>query len=188
MCVIAPDGAQSEAVVQPALHHAEAEPVVVVGTAPGTLPAFLSSLYDQLHPAAPRPRQAARLQDVIEEELARRPRPAVVIHNAHLLRNDLVSIFTGSATPSRTTNRACPSSSSGPNDSRLFYQLVIRPGTRRALAFAALAFTQRGLAPGHPRGRQLLDQSAEMCSIKAAESRVGQSRAGPVVRHNITNP
>ncbi|WBO68824.1 hypothetical protein [Streptomyces camelliae] len=88
MRVIAPDGVQAEAEVQAALQHAQAEPVVVVGTAPGALPALLASLYDQLVPTVPRPRQAARPQDTIEEALARRRRAAVIVHNAHLLRTD----------------------------------------------------------------------------------------------------
>ncbi|GHE12059.1 AAA family ATPase [Streptomyces alanosinicus] len=88
MCVIAPDSVQGETVVQAALQHAQAEPVIVTGTAPGTLPALLASLHDQLAPTATRPRQAAQLQDTIEAELVRRPRPAVVVHDAHLLRSD----------------------------------------------------------------------------------------------------
>ncbi|GGW25097.1 ATP-binding protein [Streptomyces alanosinicus] len=87
MCVIAPDAVHVEAVVQAAVQHAH-DPVVVSGTAPGTLPGLLASLYDRLAPAATRPRRAAHPQDAIEEELVRRPRPAIVVHDAHLLRND----------------------------------------------------------------------------------------------------
>ncbi|OIK02857.1 hypothetical protein BIV25_01245 [Streptomyces sp. MUSC 14] len=79
MCVIAPDSGQGEALVQDVLQHAHAEPVVVAGTTAGTLPALLSSLYDQLIAAVPRPRRAAQLQAEIEEELTRRAVPAVVV-------------------------------------------------------------------------------------------------------------
>ncbi|MEU8976718.1 AAA family ATPase [Streptomyces monashensis] len=88
MCVIAPDSAHGETLVQDALQHAQAEAIVVPATTAGTLPALLTALYDKLTAAAPRPRRAAQLQDEIEEELTRRPRPAVVVHSAHLLRHD----------------------------------------------------------------------------------------------------
>ncbi|WP_158692940.1 ATP-binding protein [Streptomyces roseochromogenus] len=88
MCVLAPDGVQGDAVVRAAVQHAQADPIVVSGIAPGTLPALLASLHDRLLPSVPRPRQAAQMQDAIEEALVRRSWPAVVVHDAHLLRND----------------------------------------------------------------------------------------------------
>ncbi|WP_328868743.1 hypothetical protein OHT76_00775 [Streptomyces sp. NBC_00287] len=57
-------------------------------------------------------------------------------------------------------------------------QLVIGPGTSRALTVAAASFPERGLALRHPRAGQLLDQIAEMCTSKAAEGTMGPGRAG----------
>ena len=52
-------------------------------------------------------------------------------------------------------------------------QLVIGPGTSCPLTVAAPTFPERGLALRRPRVGQLLDQIAEMCTIKAAEGRMG---------------
>lgn len=67
-------------------------------------------------------------------------------------------------------------------------QLVFRPSSSGPLALPAPSLAQLGLAPCQPRAGQLLDQNAEMCTIKAAEDRMGQGGTGQVMRYNITNP
>lgn len=52
-------------------------------------------------------------------------------------------------------------------------QLVIRPGTGRPLTVVAAPFVERRLALCRPRASHFLDQIAEMCTIKAAEDRMG---------------
>ncbi|MFC9644299.1 hypothetical protein ACFTZF_38145 [Streptomyces mirabilis] len=66
-------------------------------------------------------------------------------------------------------------------------QLVIWPGTGRPLTVVAAPFVERRLAPCRPRASHFLDQIAEMCTIKAAEGRMGQGRAGQEGRHNPLN-
>jgi hypothetical protein len=67
-------------------------------------------------------------------------------------------------------------------------QLVIGSGTSRPLTFAPASFPERGFAPRRPRTSQLLDQIAEMCTVKATEGGLGHDRAGGEGRHNPLNP
>jgi hypothetical protein len=61
------------------------------------------------------------------------------------------------------------------------------PGTGRPLTVVAAPFLERRLALCRPRASHFLDQVAEMCTIKAAEGRTGQDRAGRGGRHNPLN-
>ncbi|WP_406528148.1 hypothetical protein [Streptomyces sp. I8-5] len=67
-------------------------------------------------------------------------------------------------------------------------QLVIRPGSGGPLALSSTTLTQLGPTPPQPGVGQLLDQNAEMCTLKAAEGRMRQDRMGSVnaTRHHQT--
>ncbi|MGW2124624.1 hypothetical protein [Streptomyces sp. NPDC001758] len=87
--VIAPEDVQGEAVVEAALSRCDgADPVVIATAAPGTLAALLDAFHEDLYLGA-RPRRLADAQRAVENELARRPWPVVVVvRDAHLLRTE----------------------------------------------------------------------------------------------------
>jgi type II secretory pathway predicted ATPase ExeA len=91
LCVLAPDGVHGEAMVAEALgRHAEADPIVVAAAPPGSRAALLDAFYTALHldRVGARPRQLADAQRAVEDELARRTWPVVIVRDAHLLNTD----------------------------------------------------------------------------------------------------
>jgi type II secretory pathway predicted ATPase ExeA len=88
LCVIAPDNVQGEAVVEAALSRCNgADSVMVTTAAPGNLAALLDAFYTALHLGV-RPRRLADAQLAVEDELARRSWPVVVVRDGHLLRTE----------------------------------------------------------------------------------------------------
>ncbi|MEW2122015.1 AAA family ATPase [Streptomyces sp. NPDC005474] len=88
LCVIAPPDVQGVAVVEAALSRCDgADAVVVTTAAPGSLAALLDAFHAALHLGV-RPRRLADAQQAVENELARRSWPVVVVRDAHLLRTE----------------------------------------------------------------------------------------------------
>jgi type II secretory pathway predicted ATPase ExeA len=88
LCVIAPEDVQGEAVVEAALNRCDgARPVVVTTAAPANLAALLDAFHDALHLGV-RSRRLTDAQRAVEDELARRSWPVVVVRDAHLLRTE----------------------------------------------------------------------------------------------------
>ena len=95
LCVIAPEDVEGEAVVEAALSRCDgADPVMVTTASPGTLAALLDAFHAALHLGA-RPRRLADAQRAVEDELARRPWPVVVVRDAHLLRTEALQYVYG---------------------------------------------------------------------------------------------
>lgn len=89
LCVIAPENVRAEAVVEAALSRRDgADPVVVTTAAPGSRAALLDGFCTALHLDRVRPRRLADAQKAVEDELARRSWPVVVVRDAHLLRTE----------------------------------------------------------------------------------------------------
>ncbi|MEU6611581.1 AAA family ATPase [Streptomyces shenzhenensis] len=88
LCVIAPEDVQGNAVVEAALGRCDgADPVVVTTAAPANLAALLDAFHAALY-LGTRPRRMADAQQAVENELARRSWPVVVVRDAHLLRTE----------------------------------------------------------------------------------------------------
>ncbi|MFB6772679.1 ATP-binding protein [Streptomyces sp. NPDC056337] len=95
LCVIAPEGVRGEAVVEAALSRCDgAGPVVVTAVAPGSLAALLDAFHAALHLGV-RPRRLADAQKAVEDELALRLGPVVVVCDAHLLRTEALEYVYG---------------------------------------------------------------------------------------------
>ncbi|WP_105975683.1 AAA family ATPase [Streptomyces geranii] len=95
LCVIAPEDVQGEAVVEAALSRCDgADPVMVTTASPGTLAALLDAFHAALHLGV-RPRRLAEAQRAVEDELARRSLPVVVVRDAHLLRTEALQYVYG---------------------------------------------------------------------------------------------
>ncbi|MEH0415946.1 AAA family ATPase [Streptomyces sp. B21-083] len=88
LCVIAPEDIQGVAVVEAALSRCDgADSVVITTAAQGSLAALLEAFHAALHLGV-RPRWLADAQQTVENELARRSWPVVVVRDAHLLRTE----------------------------------------------------------------------------------------------------
>ncbi|MFF2217464.1 AAA family ATPase [Streptomyces antibioticus] len=95
LCIIAPQDVQGEAVMEAALSRCDgADSVMVTTAAPGNLAALLDAFHTALHLGV-RPRRLADAQRDVENELARRSWPVVVVRDAHLLRTEALQYVYG---------------------------------------------------------------------------------------------
>lgn len=88
--VVAPDVHEGQVVVQAALARQGQDAVLVAAAEPGSRAALLDAFYAalRLDRHGPRPRRRFEARQAIDDELARRSAPTVIVRDAHLLRTE----------------------------------------------------------------------------------------------------